>query len=64
MNYEQAVKIVEAILDERCTVEIDEWDRKSLIIGLASKLESVWHDGRMAGLDQGLKIAREAKGVA
>jgi hypothetical protein len=61
MNYEQAVEIVEAILTERLTVEIDKWDRQSLIIGFASKLESVWYDGRSAGIDLGLKIAREAK---
>lgn len=61
MNYEQAAAIVAAILDERLTADIDEWERKSLIIGLASKLESVWHEGRSSGIDRGLEMAREAR---
>lgn len=61
MNYEHAKKIVEGILDERLTVDMDQWERESLVIGLASKLESVWHDGRSNGIDRGLQIAREAQ---
>ena len=61
MNYEQAVGIVRAILDERLTADVDRWERESLIIGLASKLESVWHDGRSAGIEKGIQIVHEAQ---
>lgn len=61
MTYDEAAEIIRGILDERLTTEIDRWERESLIIGLASKLESVWHEGRSAGIDRGLEIARQAR---